>query len=241
MIERGKGIALWRQIEQQLAEDIAAGTYPEGSRLPTEPELARRFQVNRHTLRRAMQALADRGLVRIEQGRGSFVQDNVIDYLIGRRTRFSEIISSQDRKPSGRLLRAYDVPAAAEIAEALDIAPGTPCFCLETVNEVDGRPVSISTNYFPAKRFPELIAVFAETRSISRTLEHYGVGDYARRVTRVLARMPSEDDAHLLRQSRSRPVLVTEGINVDRQGRTIQFGVTRFAADRVQVVFETGS
>ena len=54
MLERGKGVAVWRQIEQQIADDIARGVFAEGSRLPTEPALAERFGVNRHTLRRAM-------------------------------------------------------------------------------------------------------------------------------------------------------------------------------------------
>ena len=239
MIERGHGVAVWRQIEQRLADDIAAGLYPEGSRLPTEPELAERFSVNRHTLRRAMRALADKGLVRIEQGRGSFVQEHVIDYMIGRRTRFSEIISSQDLRPGGRLLRAYDLTAEAEVAEALSLQQGMPCLCLETLSEADGRPMGVATNYFPAKRFPDLIPVYAETRSISKALAHHGVGDYARQVTRVTARMPNEQEAELLKQPANRPVLVTESINVDGEGQPVQYGITRFAADRMQIVFET--
>lgn len=239
MIERGRGVALWRQIEQQLAEDIANGVYQDGTRLPTEPELAERFGVNRHTLRRAVASLAEQGLLRVEQGRGTFVQENVIDYLIGRRTRFSEIISNQARHPSGRLLRAHEVVAEPQIMRELKMKKNELCIFLETLNEVDGRPASISSNYFPAERFPELIPVFAETRSVTRALEHHDVGDYQRRTTRVIARMPEAADARYLQQPRNRPILVTEAINVDRDGKPIQFSITRFASDRVQIVFET--
>lgn len=239
MIERGRGIALWRQIERQLADDITMGLYPGGSRLPTEPELAERFGVNRHTLRRAIAALAEQGLVRVEQGRGSFVQEDLVDYMIGRRTRFSEIISSLDRTPSGRLLRAYETPADSQIAKELGLKAKTLCIFLQTLNEVDGQPVSVGTSYFPAKRFPQLIPVYSETRSITRALEHHGVGDYVRRTTRVTARMPDVDDAAHLRQSRSRPILVVESINVDREGVPVQYGVGHFASDRIQLVFET--
>src|SRR3546814_8669073 len=65
-----------------LADEIRTGQWGEGARLPTEAELAARFRVNRHTLRRAIGGLVDRGLVRVEQGRGIFVRENVLE--IGR-------------------------------------------------------------------------------------------------------------------------------------------------------------
>ena len=240
-MERGRGIALWRQIEQQLMADIAGGLYPEGSRLPTEPELASRFAVNRHTLRRAIRALGDQGLVRVEQGRGTFVQENVVDYMIGRRTRFSEIISSQNRTPSGQLLRAFEVDATGVVAKALKLRQGTRCSCLETVSEVDSRPVNLATNYFPVKLFPNLIDVYAETGSITKTLERFGAGDYERRTTKITARLPDSEEAKLLRQPVNRPLLISESVNVDCDGAPIQYGIARFASDRIQLVVETGA
>ncbi|HEX7200561.1 MAG TPA: GntR family transcriptional regulator, partial [Dongiaceae bacterium] len=73
MIARGQGISLWRQIAESLSADVKAGRVKPGERLATELELAERFAVNRHTVRRAMAALADQGLLRIDQGRGTFV------------------------------------------------------------------------------------------------------------------------------------------------------------------------
>jgi DNA-binding GntR family transcriptional regulator len=66
-IERKTGVALWRQIEQVLTSEIEAGTLEAGSRLPTEPALAERFGVNRHTVRRAVSSLVDRGLVKVDK------------------------------------------------------------------------------------------------------------------------------------------------------------------------------
>ena len=73
LLERGAGVAVWRQIEQILAAEIAASGFGEEGRLPSEGELAKRFDVNRHTVRRAMLGLAALGLVSVEQGRGTFV------------------------------------------------------------------------------------------------------------------------------------------------------------------------
>ena len=230
---------VWRAIATTLIDEIGQGRYVPGDKLPTEAELSRRFGVNRHTLRRAMAALAEDGLVRIEQGRGTYVQENVVDYMIGRRTRFSEIITRQHRHPGGRLLQAQELPASAEVAEALELPVDTPCLCLESLGEVDGQPLSLSVSHFPAARFPDLIAIVAETGSVTKAMEHHGVGDYQRKVTRVTARLPDAEEAALLQQPRVRPVLVLESINVDSSGTPVQYGLSRFAADRTQLVFET--
>ncbi|MBN8910269.1 MAG: GntR family transcriptional regulator, partial [Rhodospirillales bacterium] len=79
---RNEGVALWRQIAGRLQQDIAGGGLPPGARLPTEAELSQQFGVNRHTVRRALEELSRAGLVRVEQGRGSFVAEDVLDYTV---------------------------------------------------------------------------------------------------------------------------------------------------------------
>src|SRR3546814_19263533 len=89
MVERGSGVAVWRQIGELLADEIRNKLYAPGERLPPEPELAAKFSVNLHTIRRAMGELEQSGLVSIDQGRGTFVQEHATAYAIGQRTRFS--------------------------------------------------------------------------------------------------------------------------------------------------------
>src|SRR5215207_8825452 len=102
--EVAAGVSLWRRIADQIEQSIARGTYPPGSRLPGEIEIAGRFGVNRHTVRRAIAALAERGLVRAERGSGTYVQAARIPYPIRTRTRFSEIVGRSGREAGGRLL-----------------------------------------------------------------------------------------------------------------------------------------
>ena len=103
---RQDGVALWRQIATRLQHDIGAGIYPPGGRLPTEAELSQQFRVNRHTVRRALEELSRGGLVRVEQGRGSFVAEDVLEYAVEARTRFSEWIRRHNMEPSGRAAAA---------------------------------------------------------------------------------------------------------------------------------------
>jgi GntR family transcriptional regulator, transcriptional repressor for pyruvate dehydrogenase complex len=58
----------------QVIAEIVAGSYPPGSRLPTEFELCRLTGVSRASLREAMKSLQQLGVISIEQGRGSFVR-----------------------------------------------------------------------------------------------------------------------------------------------------------------------
>lgn len=238
-IDRGSGTAVWRQIEETLAAEISARTWEEGQRLPTEAELSRRFGVNRHTLRRAVAALVDRGLLRVEQGRGAFVRENVLEYLVGRRTRFTENVRRANRNPGGRSLSLAKVRAAKEIADVLRLAVGASVIRLETVGEVDGRALSYGVHWFPAKRFPDFAEAYEPSHSITRAMEHHGIADYARAVTKVTARMPDATDAEILGQPRSRPILYVESINVDAQGVPVQLSHVRYAADRFQMVFES--
>ena len=237
-IDRHGGKAVWRQIADHLKGEILAGRPRPGDRLPTEHDLAHHYSVNRHTARRALAALAEMGLVRTEQGRGSFVQDHIIDYRVRRRTRFSENISALRREPGGRLLRERDLTADNALAASLDIPPGSPVVMLQILGEADGRPISLSSHYFPKERFPALADAFRDTGSITKALARCGVADYLRRQTRVTARMPRAEDLRVFQQPPNRPILQAESINVDTAGRPVSFTVARFASDRVQLVFE---
>jgi GntR family transcriptional regulator, phosphonate transport system regulatory protein len=234
-LERGGGVAVWRQIAHRLEGDLRAGGFEAGARLPTEAELAARFTVNRHTVRRAIADLAARGLIRVEQGRGIFLQDLVIDYPLRRRTSFSANLLAQDRAPTHDVLEVVEVAADAETARALGLRRGARVVRGTSVGLADGVPVSYGRSFFPGARFPGLAERLRQAPSISAALAGYGLADYRRRSTRIVARLPSVEEALRLKQPASEPALVTEAIDVDPEDRPIRYGVTCFAGARVQL------
>ncbi len=237
-VRRHDGVALWRQIATALQERIGAGAYPPGKQLPTEGELSRGFAVNRHTVRRALQELSRGGLIRIEQGRGSFVAEDVIDYTVQPRTRFSEWIKRHNKEPSGRVLRLTEMAANAQVAAGLGIRTGAKVVVMERLGLADDRPVCLGSHHFPAARFRGLLAALQTAPTITEALRRVGVNDYMRQTTRVTARLPTPEEATLLRTARTRPLLVSENINVDRNGAIIEFGLALYPTPRVQIVFE---
>ena len=97
-------------------------------RLPTEGEFAVRFDVNRHTIRRAIASLESRGLVRVEQGRGIFLQDYAVHYSVGKRARFSETLKQQRLEGSRSIVRSLEIPASAKIAQVAPVLSNPPVY-----------------------------------------------------------------------------------------------------------------
>lgn len=237
-ISRQDGVALWRQIAGQLQRGITAGDHSPGSRLPTEAELSKQFGVNRHTVRRALEELSRGGLVRVEQGRGTFVSEDVLEYSVEPRTRFTEWIKRHNKEPSGRVLQLRETGADAHVAAALGLRTGARVVLLERLGLADDRPVSLARHYFPAGRLKGLLEALQQSARITEALQAIGIPDYLRQTTRVTARLPTPTEAELLRMPRNRPVLIAENINVDRSGAVIEFGVGCYPTPRVQIVFE---
>src|SRR5690606_21594723 len=128
-----------------------SGTFGADDRLPSEMVLAARFGVNRHTVRAAIASLEQEGVLRVEQGRGTFIETRKrLSYPIGMRTRFSTGLEGQARAVRGTLLRHAREAADASSAEALGIAAGSPVIRLETLNEADAFPIARSTSVFDA-------------------------------------------------------------------------------------------
>ncbi len=232
------GVARWRQIADALGQEITAGQHAPGARLPTEAGFAARFGVNRHTIRRALEELSRAGLLRVEQGRGAFVAEDVLDYAIGPRTRFSEWVRRHNKEPSGQILILAEQAADARIAEGLGVPAGSQVIRYKRLGFADGRPVSLTDHYFSGVRLPGMLAALRAEASITAAFAKVGVSDYRRLSSRVSAALPSAEEAGLLRTGRTRPLLICDNINVDQGGAVVEFAISRYPTPRVQIIFE---
>jgi GntR family phosphonate transport system transcriptional regulator len=237
--DMGSGVALWRQIADGIERGIAEGRYAAGERLPGETEIAETYRVNRHTVRRALAVLAERGLVRAERGSGTYVEAPRLAYPLRSRTRFSEIVGAGGREPRGQLIEAAEEPATRELARVLALKTGAPLVRIESVRLADRAPICVSTTWLSAEQFPDAGRVFANVRSMTKLLEHYGVRDYRRGSTRITAAIAEATDAARLDLALGRPVLVVDSTDVDGDGKPLVTKRSRFAAERVEFVVES--
>jgi DNA-binding FadR family transcriptional regulator len=105
-------VGLIDQAAAWFRDEVVSGRWPVGERIPTEPELVRRFGVGRNTAREALQSLVHAGLLRREQGRGTFVLST------------SELAGPLERRLSGGSRRDYLELRLALDSTAASLAAG---------------------------------------------------------------------------------------------------------------------
>jgi len=138
---------------QRLQADLAAliSRTPAGSRLISEPELAKQLGVSRATLREAMRTFETQGLIRRRQGAGTFVVGKVpvmdaglevLESLETMARRMNLAITVSD-------LNLEQVDATEEHARGLGVAVGTCLTCIRRVMRADTRPVAYLIDTLP--------------------------------------------------------------------------------------------
>ncbi len=95
------------RVIEQLRAEIAAGTWPVGGRIPTEPQLVAALGVGRNTVREAVRALVHAGVLECRQGSGTYVvSTDELSGAVGRR------LASAEMAEAVEVRRAFEVEAA---------------------------------------------------------------------------------------------------------------------------------
>jgi len=236
--DASSGVALWRQVADGIERSIAAGTFAAGERLPGETDIAEAYRVNRHTVRRALAMLAERGLVRAERGSGTYVEAPRLAYPLRSRTRFSEIVGAGGREPRGQLIGAFEEPATRELARQLGLKTGSPLIRIDALRSADRTPICVGSTWLAAERFPDAGRIYESVRSMTKLLAHFGIRDYRRASTRVTAAVVDATDAGRLDLALGRPILVVDSTDVDAEGQPLLTTHARFSAERVEFLIE---
>jgi GntR family transcriptional regulator len=148
--------ARYRQVADALRNAIKRGEYPPGSALPSQPDLAKQYGLNQTSINRAIALLRAEGLVRVEHGRGAFVQEIPTVKRTRRIPRGGETGSSFAEEmrgfglvPRTELADLSTVPAPADIAEYLQITAGDRVVRRTRHMFASDRPVQLATSYIP--------------------------------------------------------------------------------------------
>jgi GntR family phosphonate transport system transcriptional regulator len=238
LINRGEGSApVYRQIRDTLAEEIS-GIYNPGDALPSEGQLADRFAVNRHTLRRAIDELVSDGLLERHHGRGVFVLEPAINYSIGSTTRFTENIEAQGHETACRVVRKQLIPARGGVAKKLQIEEGDQVIFLETLREVKNRPFCLISHFLPLVPCCSVLASYDKGSLHGFLKKHCGI-ELKRSESLISTVLPETEDASRLFMPRHMPVLRVKSVNLDIESKIpVEYAVTRFRGDAVQLSFQ---
>lgn len=240
----------YRQVADALRREIDNGTYPPGSRLPSESELSARFDASRNTVRSGLGLLVTQGLVTSSQGLGYEVAKHEVFELNASRFEnlnfpqngdaYSTDVTAAGRRPH-QTFRVEILPAPAEVAERLKVAPDSRTVLRFCHRYVDDVPWSTQATYYPgwlADEAPRLAEPGDIEEGTTRYLAAHGTEQIGY-FDEISTRMPTPDEARLLEIGAGVPVLLwmRTGYSVDRP---IRCTITTFRGDLNRMNYEIG-
>lgn len=220
-------------LRERLVQDMA-GMRPR-SPLPTERELASRYEVSRATVRQALDALERSGAVYRVQGAGTFVAGPHVSKSLSL-TSFSEDMRTRGLRPGSRLLTADEVPADAAIAEDLQIPMAASVVRLVRVRMADDSPMCLETAYLPAARVPGLLASDLADSLYELLERHYGLR-LGRANQKLEAVTVTGADAGLLAVPPGAPALCVHRVSFDERDQPVERTTSLYRADRYDIQF----
>lgn len=157
---RGKGAVfapLYKQIKQLLVEGLDQGEWKPGEPIPSEFDLAARFQVSQGTVRKAIDELAAEHLLVRRQGKGTFVATH---HEPRAQFRFLRIVPDEGEvvPAQSRFLECRRQRAAADIARSLDLKTGDAVVFIRRLLLFDGTPIVLDDIWLPGSTFKGLTA-----------------------------------------------------------------------------------
>lgn len=225
---------LWMQARDSLVNRISVGEIKPGSRLPPERELCGTLGISRVTLRKALTALVDEGVLRAAQGRGWYVAAAERKEWPNTLESFSETAHRMGLLATSQVLRRESGPASFDEAEALQIAPGATLFRLERVRMLDGVPIAVDLALLPADIAVGCDEVDFTVRSLYDTITRAGF-ELAQADTTIEARPADAALAGHLAIAAGTPVLDMRQIVRDRTLRPLLSSSIRYAGDRYRL------
>ena len=227
---------LYYQMQMQLEQKIRSGQFAVHDPLPGEAELSRIFGVSRMTSRQALQGLTTDGFAYRERGRGTFVCATKVEKHIAHLLGFSAEMRLLGLKASTKVLAMATVPATAQVAASLEVAPHSMVMRLHRLRLANGEPIAIEQVWIPLERFPGIEKINFTRMSLYETLkERYGVTIGSANET-IEARGATKDEAALLSIAVKSSLLLVSRTLLDAEGGPVELAHSMYRGDRYRAV-----
>lgn len=235
-LERRDG-PLYRQLADLLREPILRGSFPVGSELPKEAELADRFGVSLITVRQALRDLEADGLIKKRAAKPAVVAArNPTVTLSWNFSRFTDM-AAFTRNAELRI-RSWRKERSPCLERHFGLGKNEAGYCLRSVLHAEGQPKAQVTTWFPPDIGARLQRRDFDDVLIFRAVErHLGISMAVAHVT-VRAEVADERVAEDLRIAVGAPVLAVEMVYQSADQRNLEFSVARHPADLFSITYD---
>ncbi|MEU4348227.1 GntR family transcriptional regulator [Streptomyces sp. NPDC023838] len=234
-MDRTSPVPLYFQLSQQLEAAIERGTLTPGSLLGNEIDLAGRLGLSRPTVRQAIQALVDKGLLVRRRGVGTQVVHSQVKRPLELSSLYDDL-EAAGQKPATKVLRNTVEPATAEVAAALGVPEGDDVHLVERLRYAHEEPMAQLRNYLPGGLLA-LDTVQLEATGLYRLMRGAGITLHSARQS-VGARAATAAEAELLAETEGAPLLTMQRTTFDDTGRAVEFGTHVYRASRYAFEFQ---
>ncbi|KGL57490.1 phosphonate metabolism transcriptional regulator PhnF [Pantoea ananatis] len=224
--------AVAAQLEQAVQERYRSGDY-----LPSEQQLADHYAVNRHTLRRAVDELVNKGLLQRRHGVGILVLMRPYDYPLHAQARFSQNLMEQGSDPTSERLLAVLRPASADVAAALGVSEGANVIHLRTLRRVNGLPVCLINHFLADLSWWPQLQRFS-SGSLHDYLQQHTGKQLVRSQTRISTRRAQAKECKQLEIALHSPLLCVRTLNKTTDGAMAEYSVSLTRGDMIELTLE---
>lgn len=144
---------LYRQIKDLLVQSLERGEWKPGELIPSEIDLAARFQVSQGTVRKAVDELAAEHMLLRRQGKGTFVATHHEARVRYRFLRLAADEEGEAGRAESRILECRRLRAPAEIARALDFRAGETVVMIRRLLSMGHVPTVVDDIWLPGSVF----------------------------------------------------------------------------------------
>ncbi len=234
-ITKEKGaLPKYLQLSEWLKSMIDKGRYAIGERLPSEIDLSNMFNVNRNTVRQAIQQLVNIGLVIKKNGIGTFVSsrtDNKLQYSLQNIQSLTQELTRLGIKPDTKLLSKKIVRITDDLAEKLMLGSDNRAIRIKRVRYGNGIPLVIERSYLSYREYGDIMGMEIPDSLYQTIIEHFGVS-LERSVQTLRAIDLPDEDAKLLGLDSCFPAMLQESIIYDKDNITVELLHSIYRGDK---------
>jgi GntR family transcriptional regulator len=235
MLNKSSGVPLHNQLANLIREQVLTRQLNPEDRLPSEREFCEQYGISRITVRQAIGALVQEGLLYSTAGKGTFVSGSALNEELQPLNSFSKDLERRGMKPRNILLDARVLPADEPWARQLCIPRGSEIVYLYRLRLADEFPIAIQYTHLPHHLCPGLLAFDFSKVSLYEVLrKNYGLR-LAHSATVIEAALATPAEARLLNLDLPSALLISEQTTHLDSGVTIEITRSIFNAQRYKL------
>jgi len=225
------------KLYEQILKSIETKEYSVSQKLPSENELAKIFDVNRHTVRQALSLLKDKGFIYTLKGKGNFISNIKVPYSISDKSSYSSKILDLGYEPKTKLLSANIIEPNEDIAKNLNLSKKLKVIELKLLRYANDLPISVSYSYFDAFIYRDIINhLDLEPFSLYKILNKCYPNLEITKVSTVFESLVAKNElSELLMMPSNSPILAASTLSKDQEGNYVEYGTSYFRGDTCKI------